>query len=150
MSEQLWNPKEQFTLHPQLSMDTALLGYLPLCQVLLMNNMMFPWVILVPQLPDLKEIMDIVPEKRAILMEEIALVSAMMQHVYAPDKINMAALGNMVSQLHIHVIARYKTDHAWPNPVWGNGNKAYTPMALQEATDILQREFSKIAGFEKI
>lgn len=149
MVDPVWNPEAHFTLHPQLEADTKALGMMPLCQVLLMDNMLFPWVILVPRIPGLKEITDLVPEKRTALMEEISLISSMMQLVYSPDKMNVAALGNMVPQLHIHIIARYKTDHAWPNPVWGNGNKPYTPHALQEVMDILQRDFAKISGFEK-
>lgn len=138
---------EGFSLHLTLEADTMPLGMLPLSYVLLMNNMLFPWVILVPRRPDISEITELLPIERGELMEEIALISGMMQSIYAPDKMNIAALGNMVPQLHIHVIARYKTDEAWPNPIWGRGSKPYSDMGILEASDVLRREFAKIPDF---
>lgn len=136
-----------FVLHPQLQDDTLELGHFPLSYVRLMNNMLFPWVILIPKRPDLSEITELLPIERSSLMEEIALISGMMQRVYAPDKMNIAALGNVVPQLHIHVIARYATDQAWPNPVWGQGSKAYSALGLLETSTVLKREFAKIVDF---
>lgn len=136
-----------FTLHPQLVSDTVTLGYLPLCQVLLINNKEYPWVTLVPQEADIDEITDLVPEKRSQLMEEISLISAMMRQIYAPDKINVAALGNIVPQLHIHIIARYKTDKVWPNPVWGHETTAYEDTALRDTVKVLQDAFGDIMDF---
>ena len=109
-----------FTLHPRLAADTIALGDWPLCRLLLMNDARFPWVILVPR-PDLREIHDLPPAERATLIEEIARTSAVMQRAFKADKMNVAALGNQVPQLHIHIIARFATDPAWPNPVWGQG-----------------------------
>ena len=109
---------DAFTLHPRLAADTIALGDWPLCRLLLMNDGRFPWVILVPARPDLREIHDLTPPERATLIEEIARVSALMQQVFKADKMNVAALGNQVPQLHIHVIARFAADSAWPNPVW--------------------------------
>lgn len=136
-----------FVLHPQLRDDAVILGELPLSNVLLMNNMLFPWVIMVPRRPDVSEITELLPVERSVLMDEISLISATMQNVYAPDKMNIAALGNMVPQLHVHIIARYKTDQSWPGPVWGGERKAYSDLGLTEVSDILQREFGKIVDF---
>jgi diadenosine tetraphosphate (Ap4A) HIT family hydrolase len=110
-----------FTLHPRLAADTIALGDWPLCRLLLMNDGRFPWVILVPARPDLREIHDLPPAERALLIEEIARAAALMQQVFKADKMNIAALGNQVPQLHIHNIARFIGDPAWPNPVWGKG-----------------------------
>lgn len=114
-----------FQLHPQLIRDTVFVGDLPLCRVLLMNNRLFPWLILVPRLENASEIIDLSSAERHLLMDEIGLVSEQVKYLYQPDKLNVAALGNQVPQLHVHVIARYRTDPAWPNPVWGNGTEAY-------------------------
>jgi diadenosine tetraphosphate (Ap4A) HIT family hydrolase len=131
----------------QLQHDTIFIGELPLCNVLLMNNAMFPWVILVPKRMEITEIMDLPQAERTILMEEIAATSKVMKETYWPDKINVAALGNVVPQLHIHVIARFKTDDVWPEPVWGKGKREYTEQSLREALEILRREFKKVDGF---
>ena len=96
-----------FTLHPRLAADTIALGDWPLCRLLLMNDARFPWVILVPARPDLREIHDLPPAERATLIEEIARASALMQQAFKADKMNVAALGNQVPQLHIHIIARF-------------------------------------------
>jgi diadenosine tetraphosphate (Ap4A) HIT family hydrolase len=109
---------DAFTLHPRLAADTIALGDWPLCRLLLMNDARFPWVILVPARPDLREIHDLPPADRAKLIEEIAQASALIQQAFMADKMNVAALGNQVPQLHIHVIARFASDPAWPNPVW--------------------------------
>ncbi len=137
-----------FTLHPQLQKDTCPLGSLPLCHVLLMNNADYPWLILVPNKPNLRELTDMNADERTVVMEEITRVMQVMEAVYTPDKMNMAALGNMVPQLHIHIIARYQTDNAWPNPVWGTGGKAYSAQALREHVEILQTRLSKLDDFQ--
>lgn len=109
----------EFALYPQLAADTHDLGKLGLSQALLMNDASFPWLILVPRRPDLREIVDLEASERAALMDEIVLASDALRAVYRPDKLNVAALGNMVAQLHVHVIARFTGDAAWPAPVWG-------------------------------
>lgn len=114
-----------FKLHPQLEKDTLFLGDLPLSRVLLMNTRHFPWVILVPRLVEAKELTDISGIDRSLLMEEIAAVMGHLQLFLKPDKMNMAALGNQVPQLHVHIIARFNTDRAWPNPVWGTPSEPY-------------------------
>ncbi len=114
-----------FTLHPQLKSDTFFITDLALCRVLLMNNRLFPWLILVPRVEEAREIIDLPETKRHLLMDEISSLSLIVKKLFSPDKINVAALGNQVPQLHIHVIARFAKDNAWPNPVWGNGHEAY-------------------------
>lgn len=108
-----------FTLHPQLAADTFIVGDLPLCRVLLMNNARFPWLILVPRREGLRELFDLPAQDYASAMEEIRFVSEHFARHAKADKMNIAALGNMVPQLHIHIIARFTTDAAWPSPVWG-------------------------------
>ena len=108
-----------WTLDPQLQRDTAPVGELPLCRVLLMNDANYPWLILVPRMLGAVEIADLEAGARAQLMAEIVQASRALKAISACDKINIAALGNVVSQLHVHVIARTRNDVAWPRPVWG-------------------------------
>lgn len=115
-----------FSLHPQLAADTFPVVSLPLSDVLLMDNSLFPWVILVPRAENASEIIDLAARQRVQLMDEIALISEALKAAFAPDKLNVAALGNQVPQLHIHIIARFKEDDAWPNPVWGRGRSPYS------------------------
>ena len=107
-----------FELHPTLKKDTIFIKDLKLCQLLLMNNSRYPWVILVPKKAGIVELTDLNREEQNLLMAEIDFVSKKMQQIFNPDKLNTAALGNMVSQLHIHIIARYRTDPTFPKPVW--------------------------------
>lgn len=117
-----------FHLHDRLQADTAPVAQLPLCRVLLMDNRVWPWLILVPAQPGLTEIHQLSREDQHRLMDEIALASRTLEVLFAPDKINVGALGNLVSQLHVHVIARSKGDPAWPGPVWGSGfAERYSP-----------------------
>ena len=108
-----------FKLHPQLDKDCDLIIDLPLCSVLLMNDSQYPWLILVPRVDNIREIIELSPEQQQQLWQESANVSHALQDLVNPDKLNIAALGNMVPQLHIHHIARFKSDNAWPAPVWG-------------------------------
>lgn len=110
-----------FALHPTLARDTAEVSRLALCRVLLMKDRRFPWVILVPELESVREIHELAPEDRTLLIEEIARAGEVMTRLFAPDKINVGALGNVVPQLHVHVVARFAADPAWPGPVWGSG-----------------------------
>jgi diadenosine tetraphosphate (Ap4A) HIT family hydrolase len=119
---------DAFTLHSRLASDTTLIARWPLCRVLLMNDARFPWLILVPERPGLGEIHDLAAAERAILVEEIARASRLLQNGLKADKINVAALGNQVPQLHVHVIARFIGDPAWPNPIWSHG----TPQPMTE------------------
>jgi diadenosine tetraphosphate (Ap4A) HIT family hydrolase len=110
-----------FTLHERLRADTLEITRLRLSRVLLMNDSSFPWLILVPEREDSREIYDLEEKDRAVLIEEITLAARIIRHLYKPDKINVGALGNLVPQLHIHVIGRFESDRAWPGPVWGAG-----------------------------
>ncbi len=139
-----------FILNSQLMADTVFLGEFPLSSVLLMNNSLYPWVILVPKRIGVTEIIDLELPERIVLMEEIASASKVMKDTYWPDKINVAALGNVVPQLHVHVIARFKTDEVWPQPIWGKGSKPYTDNGIREAVEILRREFGKVEGFTTV
>ena len=123
-----------FVLDPRLDADTHPVGRLALSRVLLMDDARFPWLILVPERADLAEIIDLEAEDRQRLMDEIGAVSEALRAVLQPDKLNVAALGNQVRQLHVHVIARFVSDAAWPSPVWGAGERvgypAHTAAAL--------------------
>ncbi len=116
-----------FQLHPQLAQDTWLVTDLPLCRVLLMNETRYPWVILVPRRQDIREIHELTAMERQQLWQESDQLSRALMKLFKPDKLNIAALGNQVPQLHIHHIARFQTDAAWPAPVWGKfPPQAYT------------------------
>jgi len=125
----------EFRLDSLLDQDTYFVADLSLCRVLLMNDCQYPWLILVPRINDVKEIIDLDEDKQQKLWQESALVSQLMQKFFTPDKLNVAALGNVVSQLHVHHIARYQTDLAWPAPVWAvHPTKAYDP---EDAADLV-------------
>jgi diadenosine tetraphosphate (Ap4A) HIT family hydrolase len=122
-----------FELHPQLAADTFLVGNLPLCRVLLMNDSHYPWLILVPERAAISEIYQLPAADRQQLWEESDLVSRQLMQLCQADKLNIAALGNMVPQLHLHHIARFKTDAAWPAPVWGKFKAEPYPQTQAEA-----------------
>jgi diadenosine tetraphosphate (Ap4A) HIT family hydrolase len=112
-------PDSDFQLHPQLAKDTIPLGDLALSRILLINDSNFPWLLLVPRRRDVGEITDLGAVERSHLMTEITQVADALKAETNCDKLNIAALGNVVSQLHVHVIARFTSDPAWPRPVWG-------------------------------
>lgn len=131
---------DKFALHPRLEGDTVPVADWGLSRVLLMNDARYPWLILVPRRADAVEIFDLNPEDREMLMAEIAFASERLKHFSNAAKINVGALGNLVPQLHIHIIARNPGDAAWPGPVWGHGvSEPYAAGALQN----LMREFVK-------
>lgn len=99
--------------------STCFVAELPLCNLYLQNESRFPWLVLVPRRENVSELIDLSMEDQQALTCEIAMVSQLMKAKYSPDKLNVANLGNIVKQLHIHVIARYEADSAWPGPVWG-------------------------------
>ncbi|KQY97221.1 histidine triad (HIT) protein [Pseudolabrys sp. Root1462] len=133
-----------FTLHPQLVADTVEVGDLALCRVLLSNDANYPWLILVPRRPDIVELIDLTAVDRAALSAEIDAAARALKATVPCEKLNVAALGNMVPQLHVHIIARRHGDPAWPKPVWGAVPAiAYNPAvrdgfvtALQRALDV--------------
>lgn len=130
-----------FVLHPRLAADTHAMGDLPLCRVLLMNDARFPWLILVPRRAGLHEMTDLPSEDAPAMMGEIRLVSKALRDTLSPDRINVAAIGNMVDQLHVHVIARTLSDPAWPGTVWGYGGaKPYDePTLLRRRNELVPR-----------
>jgi diadenosine tetraphosphate (Ap4A) HIT family hydrolase len=140
MSENGWS------LHPQLVADTALVCDLPLSRLLAMNDANFPWLILVPRRVGVSEMIDLGAEQ-ALLMDEIALVSRALKDETRCDKLNVAAIGNMVSQLHIHVVARREDDAAWPKPVWGALPRCeYEPAVLDAFVSIIGDRVRASAG----
>jgi diadenosine tetraphosphate (Ap4A) HIT family hydrolase len=127
-----------WSLHPKLAADTLVLGDLALCRVLLMNDANYPWLILVPRREGAVEIIDLAEDDRTRLMTEIADVSRALRDHTRCDKLNVAALGNAVPQLHVHVIARFRDDAAGPNPVWGRAPaKAYAPGAQEKLANAM-------------
>jgi diadenosine tetraphosphate (Ap4A) HIT family hydrolase len=108
-----------FELHPQLQKDGIALGSFPLCRLLLMNDANYPWFILVPQRDNIREIHELNESDLHLLSHESVTLARALTVVFKPDKLNIAALGNVVPQLHVHHIVRYQNDPAWPTPVWG-------------------------------
>jgi diadenosine tetraphosphate (Ap4A) HIT family hydrolase len=136
-----------WTLHPKLLNDTALLGELPLSRVLVMNDANYPWLILVPRKPEVTEIIDLNDTAQMQLMSEVIGVARALRDVTACHKLNIAALGNMVPQLHVHIIARFRTDAAWPNPVWNVApRRAYPPEELQKFMRPLHAALGFVSG----
>lgn len=133
-----------FSLHPQLEQDSLLLGTLPLCQVRLSLDANYPWCLLIPQRANVTEIHHLSEEDRQQLMRESCRLAEVMVSLFDPKKINVAALGNMVPQLHLHHIARYETDVAWPGPVWGR--VAAIGYAQAELAERRHRLVSALAG----
>ena len=126
-------------LHPQLANDTVPVIELALCEVRLMDDANHPWLVLVPRAADMVEIIDLTPAQRVQLTAEIDAACRALKTLFKPDKLNVAALGNMVPQLHVHVIARYRSDIAWPRPVWGAANaRPYAPEQLIERVNALR------------
>jgi len=121
-----------FEIDARLIADTRVVGDLELSRVLLMNDARFPWLILVPRRRGMRELIDLAVDEQHMLLHEIGRCAATLRALDNPDKLNIAALGNIVAQLHVHVIARYATDAAWPRPVWGAGERVgYDANALQ-------------------
>jgi diadenosine tetraphosphate (Ap4A) HIT family hydrolase len=108
-----------FQLHPRLEQDCISLGRFELCRLLMMNDSQYPWFILVPERTELQEIHQLSNTERGLLMEESCYLAENMALLYSADKMNVAAIGNLVPQLHIHHVVRYQTDIAWPAPIWG-------------------------------
>lgn len=108
-----------FTLHPRLKQDCIELGRFQLCRLLLMNDNQYPWFILVPEKPEISEIYQLNKIDRSLLVEESSYLAEKLCRIYNADKMNIASLGNIVPQLHIHHIVRYQQDKSWPGPVWG-------------------------------
>ena len=126
-----------FELDERLRNDSALITNIGLCQLRLMNDSRWPWLILVPQRPDIAEMFELAPLDQAMLTFETNLVAEALKNAKRPVKINVAAIGNIVRQLHVHVIARYENDANWPGPVWGFGQR-------QPYEDAERKAFTKL------
>ena len=126
-----------FALDARLAADTVHVGDLALCSVLLMDDARFPWLILVPRRAGASEITDLSPVDAQALMDEMRIATGVMLTLAKPDKVNVAALGNVVSQLHVHVIGRFRSDPAWPKPVWGIGTA--TPYPHHARAQMIER-----------
>lgn len=134
-----------FTLHPRLAADSLPIGDLGLCRVLLMNDARFPWLILVPRRAEMREICDLAADDQATLWTEIDAASRVLKRLIDPHKLNVAAIGNMVPQLHIHIVARFEDDAAWPAPVWGHGaREPYDDDESSGFMGLLQRELGHL------
>lgn len=133
-------PEAGFQLAPELAACTHPLGDWPLCHVFLMDDRRFPWVMLVPRRAGISEIIDLDPADRQQLFAEMMQASEALQAVAKPDKLNVGALGNMVRQLHVHVVGRFVSDEAWPGPVWGHGERQpYPPHMVGPLLDRLRK-----------
>ncbi|OYQ74395.1 HIT domain-containing protein [Wohlfahrtiimonas sp. G9077] len=117
-------------LDARIEQSTFFVAELPLCNVYLQNESRFAWLVLVPRRENVSELIDLSEADQQQAMREMALTSRVMQGLFSPDKLNVANLGNVVKQLHIHVVARFATDVAWPDPIWG---KFSAPIVYREA-----------------
>jgi diadenosine tetraphosphate (Ap4A) HIT family hydrolase len=130
-----------FILHPQLENDSALVTELVLCSVRLINDANYPWLILVPRVANVSDVTDLNDAQQQILWQESALVSRALKYLFTPDKLNIAALGNMVPQLHLHHIVRYQNDVSWPKPIWGQvPSKAYSSELMIQQINLIKTE----------
>jgi diadenosine tetraphosphate (Ap4A) HIT family hydrolase len=133
------HPVVRYELHPQLAADTHPVAAFELCELRLMDDANYPWLVLVPRLPAVHELIDLDANQRHALTDEVDRASRVLRDAFNPHKLNVAALGNLVSQLHVHVIARFEQDPAWPSPVWGRvAARPYTPELLVERIALLQ------------
>ncbi len=134
-------------LHSQLSNDCLILGRFPLCHLLLMLDANYPWFILVPDRPEISEIYQLSEEDQQQLLRESSMLADFLMKSFQGDKMNIAALGNIVPQCHIHHVVRYHDDAAWPAPIWGHvPGKAYSDNELNTVIDII--EHADLIGFE--
>lgn len=133
-----------YSLHPQLAADTELVGRLPLSDVLLMNNAELPWIILVPRIEGAVEWHSLRADHRAQLHHESILIGQTLMERFNGDKLNVGSIGNMVPQLHVHHVIRYKSDSVWPKPVWGNiADQPYSPEVLEKMLAHLRKVLNK-------
>ena len=141
----------EFELHKRLDEDTLYLGDFPLCRLLMMNDQRFPWFILVPRKAQLTELYHLTEQDRLKYIEETSFLSQKIMDAYAGHKLNVATLGNIVPQLHVHHVVRYREDAAWPAPVWGHGeSKPYDKALLRQRLDhltILSGDLFKPSAF---
>ncbi|MDA9818010.1 HIT family protein [Flavobacteriaceae bacterium] len=132
-----------FKIDPKLATDSFFIKDLELSKLLLINDANYPWVILVPQKTNLVEIIDLSKQNQVLLMEEIDEVSKIIKKITNCDKINIANLGNVVSQLHIHIIARFKNDASFPQPIWGRQKPK--PYQEKEKNDLIKKFYDNLS-----
>lgn len=131
-----------YVLDPRLADDTHPLAVLPLCEVRLMDDANYPWLVLVPRIAGARELIDLDPDQRRQLTDELDRAARAVRAAFQPYKLNVAALGNLVPQLHVHVIGRNRDDPAWPAPVWGRvAARPYAPEDLVERISRLAPHF---------
>ncbi len=134
----------EFTLHPRLEADSVFIAHLKLCEVRLQTDANYPWLNLIPVIPDAREIHKLTPKQQQTLWQEISFVSEKFEVLTKAEKLNVATLGNMVPQLHIHIIARYEGDPAWPGSIWGLvPRKPYAEATLETFIEQLQEALNK-------
>lgn len=137
-------PETGFVLDPRLAEVGQHLGNFPLSQVFFFDDARFPWLMLVPRRADISEILDLSEADRQQLFKETMQAAEALREVARPDKLNIGALGNMVRQLHVHIIGRFVSDPAWPGPVWGHGERVPYPAHMAGP---MMDKFSKALGF---
>ncbi|WP_066016463.1 HIT domain-containing protein [Endozoicomonas atrinae] len=139
----------RFELDPQLARDCVVVGDFPVCRLLLMNDSQYPWFILVPRVQGVEEIYQLDETDQQQLLFESSYLAEMLQVLFSAEKMNVAALGNVVRQLHVHHVVRYSTDAAWPAPVWGkHPARPYTDEALSEVMQKLKKSISDMPSFQ--
>ena len=125
-----------FELDPRIERDSILITELELCQVRLQNDARYPWLVLVPKVANKTEVHELTHEQQILLTKESSAAAAALKALTGCDKINVANLGNVVAQLHWHVVARFEQDDAWPGPIWGVGQSVpYTAAEIQKWRD---------------
>lgn len=140
MSQAAPQLRSAFTLDPQLASDSHPVAELSLCSLRLMDDSNYPWLVLVPRVAEVRELIELDEAQQAQLMVEVNRASRVLKQLFRPYKLNLAALGNLVPQLHVHVIARFQDDPAWPAPVWGRIHcRPYETEALVQRVRDLQR-----------
>ncbi len=133
------NAELRYELHPQLAADTHPVASFELSELRLMDDANYPWLILVPRIAAAHELIDLDAMQRHALTDEVDRAARALRDAFHPHKLNVAAIGNLVPQLHVHVIARYENDPAWPAPVWGRvAARPYSPEMLVERIALLQ------------
>ena len=138
-----------FQLHSRLQQDCVVLGRFELCQLLMMNDSQYPWFILVPQKAGITELYQLAQSERQLLIEESSYLSENLAVLFQADKMNVAAIGNLVPQLHIHHVVRYQTDKAWPAPVWGKFNAIpYTEQQIIETLSLVKERLGSLTSID--
>ena len=134
----------EFRLHERLAHDGIVLGDFPLCRLLLINDVNYPWFVLVPRRADVTEIYHLNDEEQSQLIHESSYLAESLADTFAAHKMNVATLGNVVSQLHLHHIVRYETDAAWPDPIWGKAPAI--PYTADQIDELLRKLGGIMAG----